>query len=445
MSEDLTTAPQGQAGLKRIFANLAHLLGGKAAAGIISLGYLAIVPRALGAHDYGILVMVHGFVMLIASIVTFSGWHVIVHFGAQALNAGDHPRLMKIVRSMVMVEFALGLIAIGVAIGIAPIVGPKMGWSPEALSFVGIYSLAIITCIRATSQGLVQLVRRVDLLGKAQVISPLIRLFGAIAIWLAGGGLKAFLALWLAAAIIEGIAIWLLGFWAVQKVRGSEPLLGPIGGVRSENEGFLKFATSTNIDITLRDFAPAIVPLIVGWLLGPAAVGLLSLAQRAMVIFQHPAKILGNSAFSVFVELVTVRNFNKLRRIVLRTNLIMFAAAMPILLIVYIFSDKFIMLLGGASFSNGGQLMFMLAVGQAIYLANPTFAAALTALGRAATTITVNISTHMVMLPMLVLFIHLWGLNGVGWHAILAGIIASLSMMATFSFATRKAIASAAA
>jgi O-antigen/teichoic acid export membrane protein len=430
-------------GLRRIFRNLAHLLGGKAAAGLISLGYLLLVTRILGAHDYGILVLVNGYVMLVATVVTFSGWHVIVHYGHQALRDGDLARLMSLVRAMAAIEAGLALLAILVAILLVPLVGPRLHWSPEVMRLAGFYSLAIVTGVRATSQGLVQLVRRVDLLGVAQLTSPLVRLVGTTVIYFAGGGLSAFLALWLLSALLEAIGFWTLGLWALQQVRQREPIWGPMRGVRSNNDGFVKFIVSTNVDITLRDFAPALVPVVIGWSLGPVAAGIYALAQRAASLFQQPAKFLTNSAFAVFAELAALSRYGVLRRLVWRTGLTVLAAALPLLAVIFALGDRLIIWLGGSSFASGAALMMMLAVGQAAYLANPVFSAGLTALGRAASSIAVNLATQLGLLPLLLLLIHLRGLDGVGWYVLLSGTIASAAMMAAFHHAVGAAARSA--
>ncbi|MET0376673.1 MAG: lipopolysaccharide biosynthesis protein, partial [Rhizorhabdus sp.] len=90
----------------RIYANLGRLLGGKAAAGIVSLVYMVIAARALGPRDYGVLVLVHGFAMTVGGIVEFPGWHAIVRYGAEARAAGDAPRLARLLRFAALVEGA---------------------------------------------------------------------------------------------------------------------------------------------------------------------------------------------------------------------------------------------------------------------------------------------------------------------------------------------------
>ncbi len=80
-----------ETGLKKIVSNLAHLLGGKAVAGLMSLVYLIIVTRTLGVRDYGVLVLVNGYALLIGGLVAFSGLHGVVRYGTLAV-AGDDPR-----------------------------------------------------------------------------------------------------------------------------------------------------------------------------------------------------------------------------------------------------------------------------------------------------------------------------------------------------------------
>ena len=77
--------------VRRIFENVGLLLGGKAIAGLMSLAYLFIVTRALGASGFGVLILLHGYVTLIGEIVAFSGWHGIVRYGPYAPSRRSRP------------------------------------------------------------------------------------------------------------------------------------------------------------------------------------------------------------------------------------------------------------------------------------------------------------------------------------------------------------------
>ena len=142
-SSSLSTSPAGAdsppprpAGpVRRIYGNLGRLVSGKAGAGLISLVYMLVAVRALGPHDYGVLVLVHTFAVTVGSIIEFPGWHAVVRYGAAALQADDRDRLVRLLRFTSLVEAVSGLCALLVAAILGPMLGARLGWSPTAVQF----------------------------------------------------------------------------------------------------------------------------------------------------------------------------------------------------------------------------------------------------------------------------------------------------------------------
>ncbi|MDP9162591.1 MAG: lipopolysaccharide biosynthesis protein, partial [Pseudomonadota bacterium] len=165
--------------VRRIFANLARLIGGKAGAGLISLVYMVIAARELGPADYGVLMLVHTFAMTVGGIVEFPGWHAIVRYGAEAIEQRDHDRLGRLLRFAGAIELGGGAAAVATAAILGPLLGARLGWSPVAVGFAAPYSLAVLASIRSTPAGYLQLAGRFDLLGWHTLASPLVRLAGA--------------------------------------------------------------------------------------------------------------------------------------------------------------------------------------------------------------------------------------------------------------------------
>ncbi len=421
-----------RSGLSRVAGNLAHLLGGKAGAGLISLVYLVIVARSLGSRDYGILVLVHGYVTLVGGVVAFSGWHGLVRYGAEALDKRDDARLLRLVRFMALVELGFGIAAILVAAALAPLIGPRLGWSPDTVRIAIPYSLAIVAGVRATPQGILQIAGRFDLIGAHQMVSPLARLIGAAAVWLAGGGLFGFLAVWLVAAILEGAAMWAFGLRELRRIRLSGRLLGSARGVIAENEGLKRFVIATNVDITLRELAPNLAPLTIGWLLGPAAAGLFALAQRASTILQQPAALLAQASYAVLAQLAVAGDRKGLRQTVWRAAGLSLALAVPVLLVLAVFGDAILKGLGGKSFAGGTAVLMLVAAARALALPAAPAGAALTALGRPTASVCVNVATSLGTYPLLPLFLIAFGLQGAGWHALLQNAAAAVLLIWLF-------------
>lgn len=409
--------------LRRIAGNMGRLLSGKAAAGIISLGSIAIAARILGVEQYGVLNLVHGFATLMGGTIAFSGFHGMVRYGAEALNRGARTQFRNLVLLLGLIELGMAAVAIGVAMLLVPWVGASLGWSPQAIQFGGLYCFAILATVRATPQGLLQLAERFDLIGLHPVIMPLIRLAGALAILFTGGGLAAFLWVWLAAAIAEGLSMWILCWVGTRHLAIGADGRPTLKGTRRDNPGIVRFIATTNLDLTLRDIAPKATPLIIGWMLGPAAAGLYALVQRASAILIQPAQMLGEAAYPVVTRLLISGNDQAAGKAVRRSAIFATSAALLAAAIMCLFAGKVLVLLGGASFAGGASLLILVLLGRAMIAGMPTLSAALTAQGRPWISARANLVSNVGMLPMLPLMIWWFGLNGAGVHGILQSLV----------------------
>ena len=420
-------APGGGRGIVgRIYANLGLLIGGKAAAGLLSLGYMVIAARALGPADYGMLVLVHGFAMTVGGIVEFPGWHAVVRFGALAGDACDEPRLVRLLRFTGAVEMACGLLAVLTAAVLAPVIGPRLGWSPTALAFALPYSLAVLASIRSTPAGYLQLVGRFDLLGAHNAVAPIVRLAGAGIVVAVGGGLRGFLIAWLVAALAEWAAMWGLGAWVAWRRLGRHPLIGPTARAVRDNPGIWRFMLAANADVTFSELAGRIAPLAVGWVLGPAAAGLYAVAQRATVVIAQPAQILGQAAYAELARLVAGGGHGApVRQALWRCIGIALASALPVLAILLLFGRPIAVLMGGPAFAGAAVAMGWLTASRVVLLVAPPCSAALVALGRPGLSVGANVASSLVLLPLLPLAMLHMGLAGAGMQALAQALVTS--------------------
>ena len=423
-------SPPGDAavtGIRRVMANFAHLVTGKAAAGVVSAIYLLIITRALGAHGYGVLILVNAYVVLVGTVVAYCGFHGVVRYGAIVLEAGDRAGFARIVRYMGVVELVCGAAAITLAALLAPLIGPKLGWSDEAVRFAVLYSLAVIAQIRATPQGVLQLAQRFDLISAHQIVLPGMRLIGATVVWGLHGGLMGYLAVWLTASVVEGLAMWLMALGSWRKLAPGEPLLGPWRGVSTKIEGFGRFAVITKFEITLRELAPKLAPLTVGWVLGPAAAGVFALALRGTSLLAQPAGLLSRAIYPVLAAQNAKREMAPLWRTVWRAALMVTIAAVPIVLLLAVFGRHLLPALGGSTFAAGSALVVLIALSRTASLAGAPIAAGLIALGRPQRSMIVALAANVGLYPLLPLMMWKLGVNGAGWHALLQCAAATLA------------------
>lgn len=418
--------------VRRIYSNVGLLLGGKSIAGLMSLGYLIIVTRALGATGYGVLILLHGYVTLVGAVIAFSGWHGIVRYGTIAHQADDHGRMLRLIRFMALLELGFGVVAMVTAAALIPLVGPALHWPPEAMALALPYTFAIISTVRSTPDGILQIAGRFDLVSAHQLINPSIRLAGSLLALVMGGQLEAFVAVWLTASIAEGLGMWFLGLRQLRRMRLAAPLLGSSRGAVEENEGLLRFIVTTNVDITLGELGPKLAPLTVGWILGPAATGVYSLAQRASVILQQPTAMLAHASFAVIAKLLAAGEVGRFRRSVWHSCAIALSVAVPVTLLLSLFAEPIIRALGGRTFQGGAGLLILIAIGRALMAGSTSLSSGLIALGRPSHSIAANIIGNLVLYPLLPLLILLVGLNGAGWHALLQSLV--IAGMLAWSF-----------
>ena len=410
----------------RIFKGLGLVLGGKAGAGLISLVYLIIAARALGPRDYGILVLVHGYVTAVCGIVEFPAWQAIVRYGAEATEADAPHRLARLLRFGTMVELTGGGAAILSAMLLAPLVGPHLGWPPETVAFAIPYSFAVLGSVRSAPAGYLQLIGRFDLIGLHNIVQPLVRLTGATLALLLGWGLKGFLAAWLVAALAEFAVLWGMGLWCARRRLGT-PLLHPErGSAKADNPGIWRFLVASNADVTLSELAGRIAPLIVGWILGPTMAGLFAVAQRATVIIAQPAQILGNTAYAELARMVAAgQGGAPLRRTLRRVIGIALLAAAPVVVIVALFPTPIVTLLAGSAFKAAGGLMVVLVIARMIAVIGPPCSSALSAMGFPALSMSANLFASLIFLPILPWLLHQAGLMGAGMQAVGQALLAS--------------------
>ena len=424
----------------RVYANLAKIMTGKVAAGLISILYLVIAVRALGARDYGILILVHAYTVTVGGIIEFPAWQAVVRYGAQAVAGGNGDRMVRLLRLSSVVELSCGALAVVVAALFAPMIGKQLGWSPEAIAFATPYSLAVLATIRSAPAGLLQLHGRFDLLGYHNLVSPSIRLIGALIAWVTGAGLVGFLIAWLIAALAEWASMWLMGWLVARRTLPGVRLVGSARGAVRENPGIARFMLAANADVTLSELSQRVAPLIVGWIMGPVAAALYAVGQRGAVVIAQPSGNLGQATYAELARLLADGGRGqKVRAVAIRTAGIAVAAAVPIVLIIAAFGKAIATLIGGKAFAEAGIVMFWLVLARTILLVAPIGSAALVAMGRPGLSVKANMLCSLLLLPLLPLFMHQYGLAGAGMHALLTS-LAIATMLSTFAWKESRAI-----
>lgn len=404
--------------LKRIYRNAGVLLGGKSAAGVLSLGYLALAARALGPDAFGVLVLLHTYAMVVGNITTFKAWQAVVRYGHLCLHDGRHGELQVLIRFTALLDLGGAVVGAAAAAALASTAASMLGWPADAVPLAMLYSLVILFAIRSTPAGILQLFDRFDLLAAHETVSPAVRLAGAVIAYAAGAGLTGFVLVWLASGIVEGLVLWGLGLRELGRQGLLRGLVGWPHGAAGMHRGLWRFVWSLNLDTSLTQVTSRIAPLAVGWVLGPASAGLFHLANRLATTLAQAGKLLRQGSYPELARLVAEDELKAVKRVILRAGLLAAAGGVPVLLVLVAFGRPILELIGGPEFTAAYTVLTLMATARVIHLLGFPLGATLVALGRPGLAVRVNLAMAVLFVPVLLGLLERTGLIGAGLNAI---------------------------
>ncbi|MDG6078941.1 lipopolysaccharide biosynthesis protein [Erythrobacter litoralis] len=328
----------------RIWQNAGWLIGGKSVNALLSLGYLALATRALGLEGFGQLALIVALGQGISQLVSFQTWQLVVQWGDDT-KAGA------------ALGFAIALDIASAAVGIA-LAGAAFLLLPSTFGVLSdlawpafLFCVVSMLTIRSTPIGILRLRDRFAHAAMADTLTPIIRLLGAIAAFLAGGGVVEFLAIWGVAEIVTAAAYW----WFALK--NYPPTAVPISmkAFPRKTPGSWTFVVSTSLTGSLGALSRQGMLILVGMFGGAAAAGIYRIAaQLGNALLKLAQSILR----ATYPELVRndVRTHNSIGRIVgISSGLFAIAFLLALLL-----GGPAIRLLAGAQFSNAYLPMLIL-------------------------------------------------------------------------------------
>ena len=400
MTESAVSSARNSAG--KIFRNAGSLVTGKAAAGVLSLVYLAVAARSLGPEGVGALVLVHAYALIIAGVARFQSWQAVIRFGAPMLAADDAARLKDLLRYTIRLDLISGAVAVALAVLLAPIIARLFGWSGDILRLVYYYALAVPFLIAATPTGVLRMFDQFKTLGLQQTLMPGLRCAGALALWVGGGGLNAFIMLWLVSAVFHGASLWLLGLRTLARKNLTPRILGKARA--PADKAWLPFMIKTNLSSSMELIHSNVPLLIVGAALGAGAAGFLKIAINLTNILAKPIALLNQAIFPELSKIEAGAGRSEMLRVCARAIGGAILIASPIIALLALFRRDLAELVAGSEFLPAAPLIALMAFAQPLQVAALGLSSATLARGRAGWELSgqlIAAATHIGLLALL--------------------------------------------
>jgi O-antigen/teichoic acid export membrane protein len=438
-SPDVVSQPTGWFGdhrLARIFKNAGLLLGGRVTTGLINLAVLVIAARALGAEQFGLVVLVQTYVQTVQAIATFQSWQAVIRYGAVALEQKDMRSFHSLLRFCTLLDVGGVVIGTLIAVLAVPWIGPMLDWDGKVMAAAVPYCFVLLLMVTATPTGLLRLFNRFDLLSIQSVVSPALRLVGVMIAAALDAPLWAYLLVWFVGGGLAGLVLIVMG-WREAARQGYLKgfTLSPMSALEAlaHHPGLWRFAVVSNLHATIQVVSQQMTTVLVGGLASPAAAGLFKVARDVATAITKPAEMLNTAIYPEFARLASQEQWQPMPRLIIRTGAVAAAAGFALVVLAAFIGPWFLATAFGPEFVEAHATLMWLLTAAVIGIAGFSMDPALYAMGRPGIPLQVNTVAVILFVPLLIVLTNWIGPLGAGIASFVsaAGIFGAMVVFTT--------------
>ncbi|MCZ8370133.1 MAG: oligosaccharide flippase family protein [Porphyrobacter sp.] len=402
--------------MKRVFANMGWLLGGRGFNAVLSLVYLAIAARTLGTVGFGQMALIIALGQAITGFSSFQTWQFIVRWGADPENPGvDIDRAREATGFAValdLLSFAGGTVASAVLVLTAPLwldVPPDLMW----LTFW--YCVVSVATIRTTPTGMLRLHNEYGKATWAEAVQPIIRAGGAGLAWWLMPDVTGFILAFAASEVGTALALWVVAV-RVQPVSLTSINLKKIP---ARYGGVWRFVVSTNLSSSLAVAGKQVMILLVGTFGGAYLAGGFRIANQLGVALIALAQTISKA---ILPELVQSRDgaVEMARRM---ANIAAIAGVTAVVTAI-LFGRPGLALIAGDEFTGFYWAMIILSIAGAVELVGASLESLLISAGKAHVAFLVRLFPTILALLMLEMAIDWKGAQGASFAVLGSSLLA---------------------
>jgi O-antigen/teichoic acid export membrane protein len=402
--------------MKRVFANMGWLLGGRGINAVLSLVYLGIAARTLGMEGFGHFALIVALGQAVTGFSSFQTWQFIVRWGADPDKPG-----VDIDRAREATGFAAALDIVSIVVGTlasAVLVLTAQGWldvPDELLGLAFAYCVISLLAIRTTPTGMLRLHSEYGKATGAEAVQPVIRAGGAVlALWLMPD-VTGFILAFAASEIATAIALWVVA------VRVQPVSLASISlrAIPSRHKDAWRFVLSTNMSGSLAVAGKQVMILLVGTFGGADLAGGFRVANQ---LGQALIALAQTISKAILPELVQSRGGAV--EIARRMANIAAIAGVTAVVTAILFGRTGIALIAGEEFTGFYWAMIILSIAGAVELVGASLESLLISAGKAHVAFLVRLFPTLLALLMLEAAIDWKGAEGAGLAVLGSSVLA---------------------
>ncbi len=427
---------------RRIFKNAGLMLTGRVTTGLLSLGTLSLAAQGLGVEQFGILILIQTYVLVITALTTFQSWQAVIKYGADCLEGDDTASLQGLVKFTTLLDVAGVVFGSFVGYFAAPYIGPYVGWSDEVISYAQPFSFLVLFTMVATPTGLLRLYDRFDLLAVHTVVTPAVRFIGVGIAAFLSAPFWAYLLAYFIGGVAGGLYLLFLGWREFCRDGRHKGLDFSLRGLTKPHGGIWKFSIFSNLHASLQVVTQHMSTFLVGIVAGPAPAGLFKVGRDVATALTKPAELLNQSIYPEFARLGSRGSWDQFTYLILRGGALAAGAGTALLALAFLFGDPFLVFFFGAPFADAYLALVLLVASAVITISGFPMEPAIYAMGRPSIPLRIDvISILVIFIPLLVVLTRLFGPTGAATATLVSAAFTFMAMAVLTTSQLRQRIA----
>jgi len=333
---------------RRLFENVGILLSGDAVSRLFAFVSVVLTARALGTRQFGILVLVQTYALVIDRLVNFQSWQALIKYGAEAFEQDRHEDIGGLIRLGSLLDVGSAIIGTIIALSAAHWVGPLFGWDNEVTRMAGLYGLVILFNLTGTPTGIIRLLDKFKLIAIQRTVSAGIKLLAILAAYASGAGLWTYVLIWMITDIVGYVTLFFLGHLLLYRSRIRHWWHARIRDWRR----FVSFVWWSNLASTLDIPVKLLDVFIVSLVISVEAVGIYKIFKQVSDILRKPVDPIYQAIYPQFAALIASAQDLRAVKMAVKVGVLILAFSIPLVGIISLSSPWWLDKIFGEAYAS---------------------------------------------------------------------------------------------
>lgn len=424
--------------LKKLFKNASILFGGNVASSLIGLVSLAITARALGVEQFGILVLITTYVLIVDKLVNFQSWQALIKYGAETLEHKRDEDFKSLIKFGFMLDISTAIIGAILAASGVWFIGGWIGLEQEQKLMAAAYSVTILFHISGTPIAILRLFDKFKKTAIQQVYASAFKLIGVSLAFIFNADLWWFLLVW---ALTDILGKLLLIIYALKELayRQIDNLLSSsIRNLSHRFQGIWGFVWTTNLHSSIKLGLKEMDIIVIGALIGPSGAGIYKIVKSIGSTLGKLSDPFYQAVYPDLIRSFTSKNFKNFSRLIYVPMKFLALIITVIIGAFFLFGEYVIELILGSEYVLAYYPALVYLIGVFIAIITFGFHPALLSVGKANLSFYTLVFCTLIYSSILIPLVALFGLIGAALSYVLFYILWSIIQFLIINFFIKK-------